>query len=198
MKPRSENDLPEIITLRRLIDYDHTTGILRWKPRADEEFEATKYPASRIANMWNKNFAGKTCGCDNGSGYLVLRIYQMSLKAHRVAFAIHHGRWPSDMIDHISGNKSDNRIENLREATRSQNLQNQRVRIGASSYKGVSFDKSSGSWFAQIRLNKKNKRIGFFDNEESAAEAYDAAAHELFGDFARVNFPPSNRVSAIL
>ena len=188
MKPRSENRLPTVERLRKLIEYDHQTGILKWKMRSDSEFTG-KYPAERLANFWNKKFAGKECGCDNGSGYIVTRIDGMSIKAHRIAFAIFHGRWPVEMVDHINGNKADNLIENLREATRSQNLQNQRRRSGSSRFKGVTWHSAAKKWHAQIRLDKHNYRLGYFEDERKAAEAYDTAAVEKFGSFAKLNFP---------
>jgi hypothetical protein len=93
-------------------------------------------------------------------------------------------------IDHINGNGLDNRRENLRLATRQQNRMNSRkYRRGDARYKGVLQPKGRGSWIAQIRLNRKNIRIGLFATEEEAARAYDAKARELFGEFARLNFP---------
>ena len=188
LKPRCESRLPSIERLRELIEYNPQTGSLKWKYRADSEFSG-KYPAERLANFWNKKFAGQECGCDNGSGYIVTRINGMSIKAHRIAFAIFHGRWPGEMVDHINGDKADNRIENLREATRSQNLQNQRRRRGSSRFKGVTWHSAANKWHAQIRLNKQNHRLGYFEDERKAAEAYDMAAREKFGGFARLNFP---------
>lgn len=197
MKPRKDEMLPTVDRLKRLISYCPVSGEMTWKIRPETEFKSNRYPASRIANLWNKQWVGKRCGCDNGSGYIVTRIDGISIKAHRIAFAIHHSRWPVDMIDHINGIKSDNRISNLREVTRSQNLQNQRVRKGTSNFKGVTWDKGMKSWLVQIRLDKVNRRVGFFANEVDAARAYDEAAANLFGEFARLNFPTSGSVSAL-
>jgi len=86
-------------------------------------------------------------------------------------------------VDHKNGNGLDNRKENLRVCTRSQNQRNRvanRTR-GTSKYKGVSFDKKSNSWRAKIS-------IGSFPSEEEAARAYDEVAGELFGEFAKLNF----------
>lgn len=199
MKARDERYLPTIERLKQLIDYDPANGVMTWRPRSEADFSSKNphYTGARLAHRWNSQFAGKSCGCDNGAGYLVTRIGGMSIKAHRIAFAIYHGRWPGEMVDHINGIKSDNRIENLREVTRSQNLQNQRVRKGTSAYKGVTWDKGMSAWLVQIRLNKVNNRVGFYDDEVVAARAYDAAAIQLFGEYARLNFPSDGKVSAI-
>ncbi len=91
-------------------------------------------------------------------------------------------------VDHINGDRLDNRRSNLRAATRQQNSWNsgaQRRRSRTSRYKGVSFDKSRGLWTAHIL----NKNLGRFDTEEEAALTYDKAATELFGEFAYLNLP---------
>ncbi len=97
---------------------------------------------------------------------------------------------PGQEIDHINGNKLDNRRENLRSCTRSQNLANRRIaQVNSSGFKGVSFFKKSGKWTAQIRHNYKLKTLGEFECKLSAARAYDDAAKKLFGEFAQLNFP---------
>lgn len=88
-------------------------------------------------------------------------------------------------IDHINGNGLDNRKCNLRLCNRSENMMNQRIKKGTSQYKGVRWDKK---WRAQITYNKKQKHLGFFNNEIDAAKAYDKKAKELFGEFAKLNF----------
>lgn len=83
----------------------------------------------------------------------------------------------SYQIDHINENKSDNRIENLRKATHSQNLYNRK------SIKGYCFDASKNKWKAYIRANHKRKFIGYFDTKEQAREAYLRAKEKLHGEF---------------
>lgn len=97
-------------------------------------------------------------------------------------------------VDHINKDRLDNRRENLRICTRSQNNAANRKRKGGSSqYRGVSFSKDPKHrrkpWIAQIQHQKKNRRLGRFDNEEAAARRYDEAARKLFGEFANLNFP---------
>lgn len=94
------------------------------------------------------------------------------------------------LVDHVNGNGLDNRRENLRPATPSQNNANTRVRPGtASGFKGVTWHASSGKWLARAHLDGRVYRLGFFVDSVEAARAYDAKARELFGQFARLNFP---------
>lgn len=99
-------------------------------------------------------------------------------------------------VDHINGNKLDNRRSNLRLATASQNRANKgKIVNNTSGYKGVSL--SGKKWAADIAMNKVKVRLGRFDTPEEAAKAYDQAARELHGEFARPNFPvgPSSKRS---
>lgn len=96
--------------------------------------------------------------------------------------------WP--LVDHANGNGLDNRRGNLRPASPSQNNANARVRPGTSSgFKGVTWHGSSGKWLARTHLKGRVYRLGFFADPAEAARAYDAKARELFGQFARLNFP---------
>ena len=100
-----------------------------------------------------------------------------------------------ERVDHINHDKLDNRRGNLRLATHQQNKWNvpkQKHRDGrptSSQYKGVSLFKRNGRWTASIKVNDKSVRLGYFDTEEDAARAYDAAARQYFGEFAYCNFP---------
>lgn len=94
-------------------------------------------------------------------------------------------------VDHINRNTLDNRKANLRFATRSQNLANNRRPIGATGYRGVtrSVNGEKALYFAQISVNGKREYLGGFFDKAEAARAYDAAALKAFGEFARLNFP---------
>lgn len=92
-------------------------------------------------------------------------------------------------VDHINGDKLDNRRANLRLTNSAGNSQNRDKQKGAfsSGYKGVTFFKRAGRWRAQIHVDNKNRHLGYFQYERDAALAYNAAARELFGEFARLN-----------
>lgn len=107
---------------------------------------------------------------------------------HRLVWEVFKGQIPKGyQIDHIDGNSSDSRLCNLRLATPSQNQGNRFGKRGGL-YKGIYQDKN-GRWVASIRPNRKNRYLGTFDEPKDAARAYDKAALEVFGEFARINFP---------
>ena len=92
-------------------------------------------------------------------------------------------------VDHINHDGLDNRRSNLRLCTRSENLRNQRALRSSTGLKGIHLDKR-GRWTAYIKPNaqKSHKFLGYFDNAIDAAVAYDAAARQHYGEFARTNF----------
>jgi hypothetical protein len=94
------------------------------------------------------------------------------------------------IADHKNGDGLNNTDENLRLASDTQNSANQKLRKDSQTgFKGVSIDKRSGIYRARIRVNKQEYHLGSFRSVENAARAYDIAAREHFGEFARVNFP---------
>ena len=95
--------------------------------------------------------------------------------------------WPGD-IDHADGNKLNNSRSNLRNASRTLNNANSKPRTGCSSqFKGVAWVRRYGKWWAYINHSGRRRHLGYFDDEIEAAKAYNAAAVELFGSFARPN-----------
>lgn len=173
--------LPTPEELRQLLRYEPETGKLYWKSRPADMFRETRH-----CNVWNARYANKEAFTCESHGYRAGRIYDVMMKAHRVAWAIHVGAWPVDCIDHVNGDRSDNRIANLREATKAQNSMNQAGgRGGKSKLKGISWFSARNKWKAEIRYNGKRKFLGHFDCEKDAYAAYCKASSELHGEFSR-------------
>jgi len=129
---------------------------------------------------------GSTAGHTRPSKYMTLKFDHKMYLLHRVVFFIHHGYFPK-YVDHINGVRNDNRIENLRECTHSQNHQNKSLgATNKSGYKGVSKAKCN-KWRARIKKDGKEFHLGTFDTVEKAAKAYNEKAIEIFGKFAHLN-----------
>lgn len=131
--------------------------------------------------------SGKAAGHKN-EGYVEVRINHKYLRAHNIIFAMHYGRWPENILDHINHDKSDNRICNLREATQAENVRNRQKTKDRDGYKGVC-KSLSNTWQARIRSDKKFIHLGMFKTAIEAALAYDLAAKKFHGEFACLNFP---------
>lgn len=153
--------------LRKLLEYDPDTGFLTWKPRGREFFRR-----DADQKTWNAKFAGRQAFNQRGpGGYLVSEIFNRPYRAHRVAWALSHGEWASE-IDHINGDRADNRIANLRAVTRSENSRNAaRSRRNRSGVVGVSVDTLTGKWRAQIGVAGRARFLGLFETLDEAVAA---------------------------
>lgn len=155
--------------LRADLHYSPDTGAFRWRT-----------PRPKIV-------VGSIAGTLQ-SGYWTIHLRGEDYHAHRLAWLYEFGRWPTVEIDHINRDKLDNRLCNLREASRSQN--NANIGLPAhntSGFKGVSYFKQTGKWTAYITRDGKRRHLGTYTTAEAAAAAYDQAAIALFGRFARTN-----------
>lgn len=138
--------------------------------------DALEYNAETDELFWklargNKK-AGSKAGVINGKGYLCVQLGGKNYLAHRLIWIMVYGIEPADQIDHINGNKIDNRLCNLRDVTNRQNQYNQRKprSDNQSGYLGVS--QCGNRWMASIKVDGKTKHIGFYDTPEQASEAY--------------------------
>ena len=123
---------------------------------------------------------GAIVGSDNGNGYKKLWIDKKQYYVHRLIWIYVYGNIPDVGIDHIDNNPSNNKINNLRLANQSENMQNvNKFRTNTSGYKGVTWNKNYGKWTSQIWLNNKRKFLGNFENIENAYLAYCDAAKIL-------------------
>lgn len=148
--------------LCELLHYDPVTGVFTRKVTLNSRFKV-----------------GDIVGVQRPDGYLRMSVDDINYFAHRLAWLHVYGVWADEQIDHINRVRSDNRIENLREATRSENAQNIAMfSTNTSGFKGVSYDSSRGKWAAKIGILGlgKQKTLGRFPSAEEAAKAYAKAA----------------------
>lgn len=164
------NPLPPVEELRSLFLYDPETGRMKNK--------VSRPPRGAIGAFSEYTPKG---------AYRMVAIHGVRYRAHRVIWALHHGLDPGPLdIDHINGDQQDNRICNLRIASRSQNNHNTGApKNNKSGVKGVSWDSRLKRWFACISINNKTKYLGIFKSIDEAAEAYQAALVSQAGEFAR-------------
>lgn len=145
--------------LKRLLAYNAKTGEFRWRE-------------SRGGRR-----KGDLAGSLDDKGYRVIRLNRVLYRAHRLVWLLHTGDLP-EVVDHINHDRTDNRIENLRAVTLSENNANMDMRSdNRSGFKGVSFHKGSNKWVAKL----KGRTLGYFASPELASEAYTNAARAEFG-----------------
>jgi hypothetical protein len=153
---------PPIDVVRQLLSYDPMTGRMFWRSRTD-------FPHFNGREAFN---------APHINGYKQGSILGNVLLSHRVAWAHFHGYWPTE-IDHINGNRTDNRIENLREVDRSTNNMNHCLdRRNKSGISGVDFRKDQWKWRARITVNRKTTNLGLFDTREDAIRARQLAEQQ--------------------
>jgi hypothetical protein len=138
---------------------------------------------------WNVNRSrmkvGDLAGAIDNKGYRVVSWNSKSYKVHRLIFMMFYGYVPK-FIDHIDADPSNNRIENLRPTTTSQNLCNTRIRVNnTSGVKGVSWHKPTSKWQVKISIDGKDTHLGLYDSIDQAKQIADAARVKHHGDFAR-------------
>lgn len=155
--------LPSVDVLREHFNYDKDTGHITRKSNGSRAFKT-----------------------DNGHGYLRGSFQSTEYLAHRVAWAIHHGYDAPEFIDHINMDRSDNRIANLRLASKSENMLNRGAqKNSASGLKGAYFNKRQKSWYSRIQLDGVDRFLGYFAGPEEAHEAYKVSSMDIHGEFSR-------------
>lgn len=153
--------------LWRLFDYDKATGLLSWK--------SPNSPAVRV---------GQRAGTLHSSGYLRVNVHGSGFSVHRLVWCMHTGEWPVEQIDHINGNKADNRVENLRLASAAQQVFNRpKTWKNASGVKGVAPCSKTKNWRAYIVVNGKQVYLGGYRTVEAAAAARVEAEKKYQGEF---------------
>lgn len=155
----SNNEL--LADLKSALDYNPETGLFHW----------------RVAVAKNVRAGSIAGSVDKQGGRLYIRFRRKDYLAYRLAWLLTYGNWPEGMIDHVDGNSLNNRIDNLRDVSRTVNGQNQRR--AQSSNKtgllGVSWHKNGCKFVAQIQIDGKKKYLGLFTTAEAAHSSYLAA-----------------------
>lgn len=158
--------------LRNILHYAPDTGIFTWLITANS----------------NKALAGSLAGCLHDNGYRYIGIKSRIILASTLAWHYMTGEWPTQIVDHINRQRSDDRWDNLRLVTNSQNQFNKSMsRNNTSGYKGVSWMTCKNGWQAHIHFHRKQKNLGVFANIEDAIRARKHAEELLHGEFAVVD-----------
>lgn len=147
------------VLVRKMLSYDPTTGYFTWL-------------VSR-----SKGRAGATAGTRHHQGYVRLKFAGHTVFAHRLAWLVTHGHWPTGEIDHINGDRADNRIANLRDVTKANNQRNRLKPLGANPYPNVQRD--GNRWTAAFKVSRKTRWVGSFETPEAARAAVVLAKSRL-------------------
>lgn len=158
------------INVDEILDYDPETGI--------------------FTNLVSRGAAkaGERAGSPTGHGYRRIIIAGYKYYEHHLAWYFVYDEWP-DELDHVNGDRSDNRIANLRPCTRTQNCFNSQRPPGESGLKGAYLDHRNLQWYSKIQLGRKVVYLGSFNTPEEAHEAFMAAVEQCHGEFAVHNRP---------
>ena len=152
--------------VRSLFTYTAATGALAWRVQLSRRVRV-----------------GDAAGKITTNGYRRVRINGLDYQVHRLVWLYVHGRWPAAQIDHIDGDRLNNRSENLREADASQNSFNTKSKPNATGFKGVKLHR--GKYEARIRFYNKTVYLGSFGSAQEAGQARATAAIQYHGEFAR-------------
>ena len=158
---------------RELLTYNPNTGKLFWKERPLKYFNNPIH-----TKRWNTKYANKetfTALVYRKSGHparLDGRLFNKTYSAHRIAWLMYYGEWPKNQIDHINQDPTDNRIENLRDITNSENSKNRTLQKNNKvNFNGVFFDKQTSRYRAQIKVDGVKKCLGRYDTLKEAIAA---------------------------
>lgn len=155
--------------LRDVWKYDPDTGVVTWAKKT-----------------CRKVIAGRPVGSPHNGGYLHTSQMGEVHLLHRLIWLWVYGEWPPSHIDHVNGDRRDNRLINLRLADPSQNTANQKQRAdNTSGVRGVCWSNHRKAWIAQIQWRGRHRYLGQYASLEAASEAYRSAAAKMFGEFVR-------------
>lgn len=153
--------------------------------------DVLRYEPSTGIFIWKRCIHPSKIGIQAGGlhkyhGYRIIGVDGEHYPAHRLAWLYAYGAWPPDEIDHINGDRDDNRLSNLRLATSTENARNSKLsRRNTSGHKGVRWAEKRSKWEASIRVDRKLLFLGRHDKLEDALAAYAKAADKHFGEYVR-------------
>lgn len=160
------------------ISYDPRTGETTWRYR-------------EVLTPWDATFNASKAGQRAGSlwrhGYRMITLDGVRYGEHRIAWLLSYGEWPDGLIDHIDGNPSNNKLDNLRVANPAENSWNRNHSGGESKYRGVFRSTESRRWRVRFMVNGVRINGGTYECETAAALAYDRLASQYYGEFFRPN-----------
>jgi len=165
--------LPPLEELKEFLDYNPDTGIFTWKKQKAK-----------------KTKVGENAGRTTTKNYFTIKFNYIEYQVHRLAYYMYHGIDPLEkIVDHIDGDKTNNKINNLRLATVSQNGMN---RVGLASNNtsgatGVRWYEKIKKWSARISIDGVETSLGYFTKKEDAIQARKEAEIKYYGDFRRKN-----------
>jgi len=147
-----------------LIDYNPETGSMVWKERDSGYFKKGKQSQVLHMKKWNTRYSGEELGHLDDMGYKRVLLLGFRCRVHQLAWLLHYGEWPPEQIDHVNGNRTDNRIANLRLASNRDNARNMSLRVdSATGVTGVVLIPGS-RYRAQISVDGKNIYLGNLSN----------------------------------
>lgn len=150
--------------LIELVDYDCETGLFTRKKAV------------------GRSFKGRVLGYQNNNGYIAFTLDSKKYYAHRLAWLFVHKKFPVHDVDHIDGNRTNNKIANLRDVPRSLNLENSTKAKSSNKSTGLIgayLDKKTGKFTSRIQVNKQDKYLGYYETAQLAHEAYMSAKKQL-------------------
>lgn len=154
--PIAATDAPKAADYAAVLSYDPLTGAFVWK-----------------VDRGQRAKAGMAAGSTSRDGYHQISVFGQTYVAHRLAWIMSFGKWPEGQIDHVNGNRSDNRLINLRVCSIAENAQNRAARENVGTYN------VRGRWVARIKINSVDTYLGGFETRDEAHAAYCGAKRVL-------------------
>ena len=172
----AEKALPSPEVLRQLLSYDPATGALHWNERSVDWFtDGKRWKREANCDRWNTRYKGTPAlSSIDKKGYFFGKVFSDLHRAHRIIWAMHYGECGGDFIDHIDGNRGNNRLENLRLVSRSVNARNAKCfSTNTSGFSGVKVKKTKTgvTYIARANIMGRDIYLGQFNEIEDAVAA---------------------------